>query len=536
MVQRILGLDIGSYSVKAAVLERSFKSFGFVEFYEQPIVYSDALSQAESISIAVHSLIDDHNLSWDLLSCSVPGELTASRIITFPFSGTKRINEAVKFEIESFVPFSLEQMIVDHTVLIRSKEMTKVMIFYVEKKEFVKWLDALVAMRLDPRYLCAEGVELVNLINMGMVPPEGAFAIIDMGHEKSTIALCHGRRLGLVRAITIGGKRITERIAKLAGVPLEEAEKLKIEMGQLLSTEDETIDELSKVVHQSIREVLDEFLLYLRQTFFAYRDMEDMTVEGVFLTGGTSRLPGIDHYLSDALKLNVAYLNATDFHFSRISRGDAYRHVIPPALSLALKGVAAGESFGINFRKGEFAFKGDVEELGGSLKRFFIFALIVIFLAIVNFGFSYYYLKGKANDINEQFLGLVKQALPDVGTGSLSSPTAAMAVLKSKKKTLTDKIQKLEAASGLSPLEVLREMSTVMPGRDKIMLDIDSINIKNDRASLSGRVSSFEAVDRVKTAFEESPLLQKVQSGNVRKGVKDEIKFDMSMDFEKNKR
>ncbi len=40
MLQRILGIDIGSYSIKVAEIERSFRSFELVGFYEQPILHS----------------------------------------------------------------------------------------------------------------------------------------------------------------------------------------------------------------------------------------------------------------------------------------------------------------------------------------------------------------------------------------------------------------------------------------------------------------------------------------------------------------
>ena len=37
MPQRILGIDVGSYSIKVAEIERSFRSFDLIGFYEQPI-------------------------------------------------------------------------------------------------------------------------------------------------------------------------------------------------------------------------------------------------------------------------------------------------------------------------------------------------------------------------------------------------------------------------------------------------------------------------------------------------------------------
>ncbi|MFH1653151.1 MAG: hypothetical protein ABIE74_03755 [Pseudomonadota bacterium] len=257
--------------------------------------------------------------------------------------------------------------------------------------------------------------------------------------------------------------------------------------------------------------------------------MEDLNIEGVFICGGTSRLPGIDQYLSDVLKLNVAYLNVSDFHFSHFERSDAHRHVIPAALSLALKGVAAGGSSSINFRQGEFAFKGDVEELGGNIKRIVISVLVLVFLALINFGVSYYYLKGKVNSINSQVTALMEQSLPNTPKRSMKTPGAALSYLKLQEKDANEKAEKLKEGVGISPLDILRQISLAVPKRKEVTIDVDSLNIKQGRVALSGRTDSFESVDRIKVALEASPLFHNVRSGNVRKGVRGEIKFDLNM-------
>jgi hypothetical protein len=47
---------------------------------------------------------------------------------------------------------------------------------------------------------------------------------------------------------------------------------------------------------------------------------------------------------------------------------------------------------------------------------------------------------------------------------------------------------------------------------------------------MSGRTTSFEAVDKIKSAVEKSGKFKDISMGNVRKGIKEEIKFDLSME------
>jgi len=532
MPQRVIGIDVGSYSVKVAVIERSFKSFSFVEFYERPITYNELLSPEESTAIAIQGLIDDYNLVWDIACSGFPAQKVTSRLLTFPFGSAKKIDQAIQFEIESYIPFNVEDMVIDYAVVSQSKNFSRVMAIYVQKGELAKQLSMLESVDVEPRYISIEGVEQVNLVNLGMVPPEGAYAIMDMGHEKSTITICHGRDLGYIRAISLAGRSITEAIAKKLSIPIDEAEKMKIEMGQLPLVEDEIVDDISKSVIEAIREVIDEFLLHVRQTFFTFKETEDVPVEGVYICGGTSRLPGLDRYLSDSLKLNVTYLNCLDFHFSHLDRAEAHRHVIPQALALALKGVAGGGP-SINLRSGEFAFKGDVEQLGGSLRRVGIVVGLIIFLALVNFTAKYYSVKRQVDKLRGDVVTIVKQAMPGTPTRALKTPKAAMSLIKSKETEFQERIDQLESMVGVSPLAILKQVSESLPPRDKFTIEVTDISIAGDRVTLSGIVDDFKAVDTVKQSFEKTGLFSNVTTGNVSKGVKGEVKFKLSMDTSK---
>lgn len=531
MPQRIIGIDIGSYSVKMAVVERSFKSFSFVEFYERRIQYNELLSPDESKAIAIQGLIDDCNLTWDGACAGFPAQKVTSRLITFPFGSRKKIAQTVEFEIESYIPFGIASVVLDYDIVWQTKDASKVLVIYVQKGDVAKELSMLVGLNVDPRHLSVEGVDLINLVNLGMVPPEGAYAIIDIGHEKSTVAICRGRHMGYIRAISIAGRAITATIAKRLGVPLDEAERIKIEIGGLPAAEDEIIDDLTKEVIAATRSALDEFLLHLRQTFFAYRETEDFTIEGIYLCGGSSRMPGIDRYLSDSLKLNVTYLNCSDFHFTQLDHADAHRHVVPQALSLALKGVAGGGSR-INLRTGEFAFKGDVEQFGGNVRKIGFLIVAIIILALSSFAVKYYSVKRKIDRIQENVMVAIQQSL-EVDRKELKNSKKALDLLKDKGDEVRDKIKQIKALKGISPLDIMLEVSKALPTRDVLKLEVAKIEISEDKVVMDCIVPDFKDVEAIKRAFIDSTRVPKlfsdVETKNEAKGRKGDVKFTLAM-------
>ena len=91
MPQKIIGIDVGTYSVKVAEVERSFKSFNFINFYERRIQYNELLSPEESVAIALQGILDDNEVVWEIACAGMPGQRVSSRLLTFPFGSTKKI-------------------------------------------------------------------------------------------------------------------------------------------------------------------------------------------------------------------------------------------------------------------------------------------------------------------------------------------------------------------------------------------------------------------------------------------------------------
>ena len=530
MSRRIVGIDLGSYSVKVAEITRSFKSFEFVGFYERRLQHNEMLSQEESAAIALQGLLDDQNLSWDSAYCAMSGNKVSSRVLSFPFGSTKKINQAIDLEIETFIPFSSEEIITDYGVLWSTKDAAKVLAVYVQKNVFTEQLAMLQNIDLEPRAIGAEGVDFISLVNLGMVPPEGAYAILDIGHEKTTVTICQGKRIAYMRAISMAGKSITSAIAKELDVPFEEAERMKIEMGQLPIGSEE-MDDITSGIVTAIKNVIDEFMLHLRQTFFTYASEEGESIEGIYLCGGTSRLPGLDHYLSSVLKLNVTHINCSDFHFSKLAHAEAHNHVVPQALALALRGVAAGGAPQLNFRKGELAFKGDVEQLGGNMKYASAAGVLIVLLALTYFSVNYYSLSGKVDKVESDVKEIVKQALPNAPSRALRNTKAALSLIKSKEQEVATRKSTLQGLAGISPLDILREISMQVPGRTEMILDVRQITINDKRVVLDGLTDSFQSADQLKEALEKSSLFKTVTIGDRRKGVKGELKFKLSIDL-----
>jgi general secretion pathway protein L len=529
MSQIILGIDVGSYSIKVAEIERTLKEFHLIGFFEQPIVNAEALGREAAATQALARLFEEYNLSSGMAYTALPGQATSHRVIDLPFADFKKVDQTIEFEMENYVPLPLEDLLIDYEFLTASKTGSSVLVSYAKASDFVKFLNAMTGADVDPRFVGSEPVELANIMKLGVLQPEGAYALLDMGHEKTNVLIFVGPKLQFARTIMVGGRDLTKAIAEALNIPLAEAERMKIEVGQV-GSEVEGADQTTRNVAEALKAPLEEILLNLKQTFMAFQESKQEVVQALVLCGGTSRLPGIDHYLSAKLRKNVSFLDCLDFPFNQLADSAWCRPIAASALSLAYRGVIGSGIRDIQFRRGEFAYKGEVKEYRGLIKQAGVLLGIVVACALGSLIVSYSTLKGRVKGATAQVSSLASQALPDLPKKSLGNPKDILSSLTGKINEAQEKKKKIEDETALSVLDVLREFSASLPPRDALQLDVSDFTMASHKIRLQGQTSSFEAVDEIKAALSKSKMFKNVATENVKRGPKGDILFSLSVD------
>ncbi|MBI2082787.1 MAG: pilus assembly protein PilM [Deltaproteobacteria bacterium] len=525
MSQRILGVDVGSYSIKVVEIQRSLREFEVVGFYEQPVTSSTEGAEAQ----AIQRLFEEYNLSGEFIYSALPGHFTAFRSIDLPFSNFKKIDSTIEFEMENYLPIPLEEAVVDYKILSSEKTHSRVLVAYSRKGEFIKFLNRFGGAELDPRFVGSELVEMTNLVKLGVAVPEGAYAIVDLGHLKTNICIFLGGELRSARTIMTGGRDLTHTIAQSLKISEAEAEKIKVEMGQVGESA-EIVDPMVQQVAEAIKKPLSELLVQLRQTFVGFQEETGEVVSALLLTGGTSRLNGIDQFVSKTLRKNVSFLDCLEIPANRLHDSAWARPIIAPALSLAYRGVIGGGTRDLQFRRGEFAYRGEIRDLVGLVRSVAIQIGIISFFVLGTFLISYFSLRDRLKDQQEQLASMAAETLPELPKKSLSQPKNVLSILSGRIGESTEKRRKLQEETALSVLEILKGVSKALPNRETIQIDVDQFTLTAGKIRLTGQTNSFEAVDQIKTALASSPQFQNVATTNVRKGVGDQVKFDISFD------
>ena len=112
ILSNILGLDVGSHSLKAVEFRQTLRGFEAVAMRIFPRANSDA-----PLAELVQHFVRMHRLSTSHAVCALAGDRLSTRRLSFPFRDRKRLTLVVPFEVEVDSLFDLDDVLVDWEIV-----------------------------------------------------------------------------------------------------------------------------------------------------------------------------------------------------------------------------------------------------------------------------------------------------------------------------------------------------------------------------------------------------------------------------------
>jgi type IV pilus assembly protein PilM len=304
--QQIFGLDIGSSTIKIVQLRRNesgyFVAGAAIAFVE------DAHNESHkdsNFSKAIRQCKQWSQVKNKLAVCSVNGQETAVRNFNFPALNPEEVEGAVLLEAKQVCPFNTDDGVVDYQVISGTeKEITG---FWVaasnkllkEKRNFAQ------ESSLDSVLMDIDGLALMNCMRYCRGEERGTFAILNVGHEYTTLALIGDDDLPFVRDINFGGKAIVEQIALQGQFTSEEIEKV-------LRGDDSSPD-IQMKINEHLESGCHKLISNITETLYydaVHRKAE--IVDKIYLCGGFSLVNGFAGLLKNKLPSETVLWNPFD--------------------------------------------------------------------------------------------------------------------------------------------------------------------------------------------------------------------------------
>lgn len=461
MGQNVIGLDLGSHSVKAVALKLGLRGSEVVAAQVEPVLLGDDGSASEAeVFAAAGRLIARLELGAESLHCAVPGDAATLRTVVLPAGAVRRIEQVLKFELDEALPFDIEDAVFDWVERGRSAEGVSLLTAVARTERVKAIVDGVTAAGFDPREI---GVApLAYAVDLAQGEGTEPTAVVDVGHLRTNV-LVAGEEVTTSRTILRGGRDLTTRLAEAGHLPFNLAEQNKHREG------------LSGRVGQILAEALKPLVREIRNTLAGHVAAGGKRVRRVLLCGGGAAMVGFDQFLSNELGLQVERWGVA-LPATAAASGSIAAEALVLAHSLARR-ESQDRSKRLNLRRGELAFRGDTAHVRRRLIVAAVFLLAVIGAWIFSSYAEYRVLVGAAEAQEER---LKQETLRYFGRELVD---------EAQIKKLVGGNQAAEAPIPIrDAFEVLVELSKRIP--TTVVHDIELLDIKPKRVTIRALVDA----------------------------------------------
>jgi type IV pilus assembly protein PilM len=286
-----VGLDIGSSSVKIVEIASSGESLSLVCLGTKKV----SGSVREPLIEAIKSLSNEIKVTAKEAAISISGPSVIVRFVTMPKMKDEELKSAMRFEAEKYVPFTINDCVVDFQVLRKNDKEGKFEILLVAaKKDFV--MNKVSIAEESGFTVTAVDVDTFAaantfLKNFPQAPAGKTTALLNIGSNFTNVGIVRDGVLCFSRDISIGGDDFSQAISKALGVDMKSAEEIK------LSPKDR-LQEIVACAKNVTNNLQDETRLSLSY----YENQSGRGVDEICISGGSSGMPGLESLFQEAFE------------------------------------------------------------------------------------------------------------------------------------------------------------------------------------------------------------------------------------------
>jgi Tfp pilus assembly PilM family ATPase len=546
MASRVFAVDLGAWSVKLAIASPGLRGATLVNVVERLVPPGDEPADVRAKAVLAQ-LIAELRLRDDPGYLGVYGDQVFTQVLEFPFKNLRRseLDKAVGGELESVVPVDLEDMVytfeplpplagalvgpsvalpggvlasvapeIQRGRVAPPLEGMRVLTYAMRRERAEQLIDLGKDCGFEPRGLLACGGAAVRLVantpSLTRARTDGAVAVIDIGHERTDVVIVAAGKAVFSRSIARAGRQVTDAVARHWKLAWPEAERAKHSDGFVASTAEPATSEAWQRIHQVTIAELQPFARDLRQTLAACRARTGFIPVAALLVGGGARLRGIASYLTEQLGLPAWRPTADDVMAIAGPRLGADAAGATPidsaALTIGMAFDAAGGRPLFDLRSGSLAVKVDFSFLRAKAVPLGAAALAIAAFAAGS-AYADLYRVRKAEKV-------LTARLTEESAAQFGEARSAEAVLES---TGAGGSAQVSPMPKLTAYDIVLDISSHIPPKDKITIDIDRLSIDDTKVDINGTTKTSEEIDLLITE------LKKVEcfKNNVTRGPTD---------------
>lgn len=303
---QMIGIDIGSHSVKAVLLTRSSDGYQVDAYAMLPVpkgtVVDHAIHDIEAVGKVLKNLRKRFDRSIKNAAVAVSGSGVITKTVYMDATLTDdELAIQIEIEADNLIPYPLNEVNIDFEKMqANESDPSKVdVLLSASRTELVEArASALEIGHFDTKVMDIEAYALGRAYTLikGQLPEDAedkVVALVDIGANMITIAVVINGETVFIREQTFGGDQYTQSIVSFYGMTYEEAERAKLS------------DELpNNYVFEVLAPFQTAMIQQIRRTLQIFTTSSNgVNVDFIVVSGGSALLEGIADLLTEELSI-----------------------------------------------------------------------------------------------------------------------------------------------------------------------------------------------------------------------------------------
>ena len=256
---RSCGIRVGPRHFELVVLDGNPKKHKLTNYVlgELPRASGDEVADLQAAASTLRQAAKDANVPHDSVAIAIDAGMGAFRTLKLPFADKTKVEEVLKFEVESLLPqWNIDDVVVDFHVPEEASDSSELLITALQKSELRRPLAVCEKAGVEPLEIELETSAMVNAaLQAGLCPVDTAQILVHVGEYSTCVVVMDGGKVREMRAIHIGA--LTWELATPAAA---EGEPVEDEKGTPAPVVEVSIDpaERQRRIDQAIKRIRRE--------------------------------------------------------------------------------------------------------------------------------------------------------------------------------------------------------------------------------------------------------------------------------------
>jgi type IV pilus assembly protein PilM len=311
--KNLVGIDIGSYSVKIVSLRKNGDQWALQQWAMIP--YNDETGadiplsdRKDQIITLLQTYLKTPGLAAKRVATSVSGNSVIVRYVKMAKMSRADLSKSLKFEAEPYIPFNIEDVSLGFQVIgdvVEDGQVQMDTVIVAAKKESIDTrIDILRGAGLQPAILDVDAFAIENAFeSTNPMTSTETVMFINIGSSFTNMSIVEKGVSRVVRDVSIAGSTFTKAIQNQLQCDFKVAEQKKMSVGLDPASEDTDAAVVVEVLTAVTRDLITEIQ---RSMDFYISQGSDRSIARLYLCGGGAGLKGLESAISSDLHMEVS--------------------------------------------------------------------------------------------------------------------------------------------------------------------------------------------------------------------------------------